>query len=84
MGGYDIFANVIILTPEEHAERIYSLTSPFIDRERRLAAGSHRCGLIYKVLGCDTGQVKRFLRRFCSTVRTEVKGKPLPEEFPWR
>lgn len=84
MGGYDIFANVIILTPEEHAERIYSLTSPFIDREHRLAAGSHRCGLIYKVLGCDTGQVKRLLRRFCSTVRTEVKGKPLPEEFPWR
>lgn len=84
MGGYDIFANVIVLTPEEHAERIYSLTSPFIDRERRLAAGSHRCGLIYKVLGCDTGQVKRLLRRFCSTVRTEVKGKPLPEEFPWR
>lgn len=88
MGDHDIFANVIVLTSQEHADRIYDLTQPFIDKEQQLAAGisrlPHRCGLIYKVLGCDTGKVKRLIRRFCSVVRQEVKGKPLPEEFPWR
>lgn len=88
MNGYDVFANVIVLTPPEQAERIYASTEAFIDRENRLAAGITRlpngCGLLYKVLGEETQPVKRLIRAFCSTVRMTVKGKPLPEEFPWR
>jgi len=40
--------------------------------------------LIYKVLGAETQPVKRLVREFCSAVRSQVKGRPLPEEFPWR
>jgi len=88
MNGYDVFANAIVLTPPGEAERIYARTEAFIDPERRLAAGIARLprgyGLLYKVLGDETGPVKRLVREFCSTVRQEVKGRPLPEEFPWR
>lgn len=88
MNGYDVFANVIVLTPPEHAEKIYAQTPAFIDRDRRLAAGITRlpndCGLLYKVLGEETAPVKKLIREFCSSVRQQVKGKVLPEEFPWR
>ena len=88
MNDYDVFANVIVLTPPEHADNIYEKTEAFIDRERHLAAGLTRLpnnsGLLYKVLGDETGPVKKIIREFCSTVRYEVKGKILPEEFPWR
>lgn len=88
MNGYDIFANAVVLTPPDKAERLYERTKAFIDRENRLAAGITRLpnasGLSYKVLGDDTGAVKRLVRSFCSDVRQCVKGRPLPEEFPWR
>ena len=88
MNDYDVFANVIVLTPAEHADHIYEKTEAFIDPARRLAAGithlPNNCGLLYKVLGDETGPVKKIIREFCSTVRYKVKGKILPEEFPWR
>ena len=88
MNGYDVFANVIVMTPSEHADNIYARTEAFIDPGRRLAAGITRlpndAGLLYKVLGGETGPVKKLIREFCSSVRQEVKDKPLPAEFPWR
>lgn len=88
MGSFDIFANVIVMTPKEHADKIYEKTEAFIDRDRKLAAGithlPNEAGLLYKVLGMETGPVKKMVRDFCSTVRREVKGHPVPPEFPWR
>lgn len=88
MDKYDVFANVIVMTPPEHAENIYKNTPAFIDRKRRVAAGithlPNDAGLLYKVLGTEPGPVKKLVRAFCSTVRMEVKGHPVPEEFPWR
>lgn len=88
MNGYDVFANVAVLTPPGHAAAIWERTGAFIDPDRRLAAGISRlprgCGVLYKVLGDETEPVKRLVREFCSAVRSEVKGRPLPDEFPWR
>lgn len=88
MHHYDVFANVIVLTPEEDAEAIYTKTQAFIDRNRELAVGiSHLpqgAGLIFKVLGKETQPVKQIIREFGSVVRMQVKGKPLPDEFIWR
>ncbi len=88
MNGYDVFANVVVLTPPEHADRLYDRTEAFIDRDAGLAAGISRlpndCGLLYKALGRETGPVKRLVRAFCSDVRLETQGRPLPPEFPWR
>ncbi|MDE6282481.1 MAG: urease accessory protein UreD [Muribaculaceae bacterium] len=88
MHGYDIFANVVVLTPVDKAREIYEKTEAFIDRKRKLAAGithlPNGAGLLYKVLGMETGPVKETVRKFCSQVRQAVKGVPLPKEFPWR
>ncbi len=88
MGEFEIFANVIVMTPPEHAAKIYEKTPVMLDRKKKIATGittlPNDAGLLYKVLGNDSGTVKRMVREFCSLVRQEVKGKPVPEEFPWR
>ncbi|MDD3037566.1 urease accessory protein UreD [Bacteroides sp.] len=88
MDKYDVFANVIVMTPKENADHIYAKATAFIDRERKIAAGithlPNDSGLLYKVLGMEPGPVKKRVREFCSLVRQEIKGRPLPEEFPWR
>lgn len=88
MHEYDVFANVVVMTPKLHADNIYEKTTAFIDKEKGLAVGitylPNNSGLLFKVLGMEPGPVKQIVRNFCSTVRQEIKGKPLPEEFPWR
>ena len=37
MHHYDVFANVIVLTPEKEASQIYEKTRAYIDREKDLA-----------------------------------------------
>lgn len=88
MGKFDIFANVIVMTPPAKAEEIYNNTKVFIDNKKNLAAGITRlpnnAGLLYKALGMEPGPVKKMIRDFCSLVRMTIKGKPVPPEFPWR
>lgn len=88
MADFEIFANVIVMTPKEIADKIYAETNVGIDRKEMTATGittlPNEAGLLFKVLGNDTGRVKNTVRAFCSKVRMAVKGKPLPEEFPWR
>lgn len=88
MHGYDVFANVLVLTPEDKAEEIYKDTEAYIDEKNHIAAGithlPNKAGLLYKVLGVEPGPVKKVVREFCSRVRQAIKGKPLPPEFPWR
>lgn len=88
MDRYDVFANVIVMTPKEHADPIYQRAEAVIDRNKKIAAGithlPNDAGLLFKVLGMEPGPVKKLVREFCSIVRQEVKGRPVPEEFPWR
>jgi len=88
MGKYDIFANVIVLTPPEKAKVIYDATEAGFFNDGNLAVGITRlpndAGLLLKVLGMETGPVKDAVRKFGSTVRQAVKGRPLPPDFPWR
>ena len=88
MHHYDVFANVLVMTPPAKAAQIYDSTPAFIDRDARLAAGithlPNEAGLLFKVLGMEPGPVKQTVRDFCSRVRQAVKGRPLPPEFPWR
>lgn len=88
MDQYDVFGNVIVMTPPEHAERIYEQVQPYIDNDKKIAVGithlPNNAGLLFKVLGMEPGPVKTIIREFCSTVRQVVKGKPVPKEFSWR
>ena len=93
MGEFEIFANVIVMAPKEVYEKVYAETQAELrlsdtDPRKKLAVGittlPNDAGLLFKVLGNDTGLVKKTIRDFCSKVRMAVKGKPLPDEFPWR
>lgn len=88
MHRYDVFANVVIMTPPEQAETIYSRISPYIDNRNNTALGITRlpgdCGLLLKILGMESAPVKEITREICSIVRQTIKNKPLPKEFPWR
>ena len=88
MGQYDVFANVIVLTPPEKSDRIYKDINPFIDKENKIACGithlPNNAGLLFKVVGMEPGPVKAIVRDFLNSVRQVVKDHKLPEEFPWR
>lgn len=88
MHGFDVFANVLVLTPADKANEIYESTQAFYDTQNKIAAGithlPNEAGLLFKVLGMEPGPVKEVVRNFCSYVRMAVKNKPLPPEFPWR
>ena len=88
MGIFDVFANVIVMTPPDKAEDIYNKTEVIWKPKEGFATGVTRlpnhAGLLYKVLGMEPGPVKKIVREFCSTVRMAVKGKRVPDEFPWK
>lgn len=88
MGLFDVFANVIVMTPPDKAEEIYQRTQAYLNPGEKMAAGitklPNNAGLLFKVLGMEPVPVKKIVRKFCSTVRECVKGIPVADEFPWR
>jgi urease accessory protein len=88
MDTFDVFGNVILCTPKDKTDRIYERVAADVDLERGLAFGACRlpneAGLIYKVLGRETTQVKSKVREFWGIARKEVTGADLPPPFLWR
>ncbi len=88
MDSFDVFGNVILCTPKNNADRIYARLEAEVDLVRGLAFGACRlpndAGLIFKVLGRETAQVKAKVREFWGIVRKEVIGADLPPPFLWR
>ncbi len=88
MGGYEAFANVVLLTPADIARRVFDATPSTFDRETKCAAGASRlpndAGLVYKVVGMDRESVQAQVRTFWARVRYAVKGRPLAPAFLWR
>ena len=88
MDSFDVFGNVIVCTPKGSADRIYARVDAEVDPLRGLAFGACRlpndAGLIFKVLGRETAQVKATVRDFWGIVRKEVIGADLPPPFLWR
>ena len=99
MGGFDVFANVVLVTPEAHATRILDRVAAGSGAdaaggyERGGAAGDgcmagasrlpNDAGLVYKVLGTRTQPVKARVRAFWDAVRREVAGVPAPAARSW-
>jgi urease accessory protein len=85
MGNFDVFANVTLMTPRRHADRIFDQAVPVADAV--CMAGASRlpgdAGLSYKVIGTATAPVKSMIRAFWALVRQEVLGAPLPPAPLW-
>jgi urease accessory protein len=88
MDSFDVFANVVLCTPKDNADRIQERVAADVDLAEGLAFGACRlpndAGLIFKVLGRETAQVKAKVREFWGVVREEVTGASLPPPFLWR
>jgi len=89
MKGFDAFANIMCLTPPEVAARIKArFETHFPDEARRAVSGVCRlpnaAGLMLRVVGVETYDVRREVHRFWKIVREEARGRTLPREFLWR
>jgi urease accessory protein len=88
MDSFDVFGNVVLLTAREPADRIAARLGADVDLANGIAHGACRlpneAGLIYKVLGRETLQVKEKVREFWGIVREEVTGCSIPPPYFWR
>jgi urease accessory protein len=88
MDSFDVFGNVILLTPPAQADRIAARVGADVDLDAGVAHGACRlpndAGLVYKVLGRETLQVKEKVREFWGIVREEVTGAAIPPPYFWR
>ena len=88
MDGFDVFGNVILCTPTDAADRIHARVGADVDLGQGLAFGACRlpndAGLIYKVLGRETAQVRAKVREFWAVAREEITGATIPPPFFWR
>ena len=88
MEGFEVFGNVILCTPADKAERIHARVGAEVDLEQGVAFGACRlpndAGLVYKVLGRETAQVKARVRDFWEVARQEITGARIPPPFFWR
>ena len=88
MGPFDVFANVILLTPKAAADRVHARIAADVDLAAGVAAGAchlpNDAGLIFKAVGRETEQVKSKVREFWAVAREEITGTALPPPFFWR
>jgi urease accessory protein len=88
MDSFDVFGDAFVCTPKDNADRIHARVEAEVDLDRGLAFGACRlpndAGLVFKVLGRETVQVKAKVREFWGIVRKEVVGADLTPPFLWR
>jgi urease accessory protein len=88
MDSFDVLGNVILLTPKDAADRVHARLDADVDAANGVAFGACRlpndAGLVFKVLGRETAQVKTKLREFWGIARQEITGAAIPPPFFWR
>ncbi|MDM0015551.1 urease accessory protein UreD [Variovorax sp. J22P168] len=88
MQHFDVFGNLLILTPPEIVERVTARVPPQFDLAEGLASGLSRlpngAGLMLRVVATESHQVRARMREVWAVVREEATGRTLPEEFAWR
>ena len=88
MDSFDVFGNIVLLTPKDNADRIHARVDADVDLSEHVAYGACRlpndAGLIFKVLGRETEQVKAKVRELWAIAREEITGTALPPPFFWR
>lgn len=89
MGSFDAFANIVCITPPDIAARIKERSEVNFSTENPRAISGvsalpNNAGLILRVVGIESYDVRAEVRRFWQIVREEARGRTLPEEFLWR
>lgn len=84
MGEADVWASVVVITPEEHHPSLMEFSPSQSNLWCATTLLPSRCGVVCKILGSESGPVKQAEREFCSHARHLIKQRPLPAEFVWR
>lgn len=88
MGAFDVMGSGLVLTPHAHIDAILDQLEASVDADGACAAGASRlpndAGVVYRVLGMETGPVRSRLREFWRVVRRTVTDTVLQPEFLWR
>ena len=88
MGRFDVLANVLLLTPKDHADEVFDQVPAVMNVEEQWAAGASRlpnnAGLVFKVLGQESAPVQAKVHEFWSIVRQTVTGARVAPEVLWR
>lgn len=89
MRGFDAFASILCLTPPEIAGRIAARCGTlFPEGEARVRSGVSRlpngAGLVLRVVGIESYDVRAEVRRFWRIVREEARGRTLPDSLLMR
>ena len=88
MGDHDVYANVVVMTPPDVAERVVELAPAGLDVGGGCAAGTSHlpngAGLLFKVLGPDASSVRVVVHRFADVTRRAVLGVGLEDLRAWR
>lgn len=88
MEKFDVFGNVILCTAPDIAERVHARLTAEVDMDQGIAYGAchlpNDAGLIFKVLGRETAQVRRKVRDFWEIARQEITGANIPPPFFWQ
>jgi urease accessory protein len=70
------------------ADRVHARVGADVDTANGVAFGAchlpNEAGLIYKVIGRETAQVKAKVREFWGIAREEITGTAIPPPFFWR
>ncbi|WWP01672.1 MAG: urease accessory protein UreD [Candidatus Dasytiphilus stammeri] len=87
MSCFEVFGNVILLTPKIYHQGILASLSNYEKLDNILACGVSRlpnnCGLIIKILGRKSYQVKNQIEIFWKIVRQEILGINSTRIFAW-
>jgi urease accessory protein len=88
MDSFDVLGNVFLITPIDNAERVLARVDADVDLQGGVAYGACRlpneAGLVFKVLGRETAQVKAKVRELWGIAREEIMGCGIPPPFFWR
>jgi len=89
MQGFDCFANILCITPADTAQRIQERFQGVFDQQKspRVISGVSKlpngAGLILRVVGVESYDVRAEVRKFWKIVREEAKNRTLSDELIW-
>lgn len=88
MGKFDVFANILCITPKQAAESIYQQYAHKFYRDEQYMAGlsllPNQAGLMLRLVAKETHQIRHEVRQFWQLVRETVKGRTLPKALSWQ
>ena len=89
MKGFDAFANILLIAPLGVQDEVLERFEPLFDSvNSRVISGvstlPNSAGLMLRVVGTESYDVRGEVRRFWKAVRQAARGKTLPDEFLWR